>query len=446
VRELLTNLFLVVFGAAVVSAQQGPTPGVAARIVAALDQPMLRQLVDEVLARNPEVASLEAAARAAAERAPQVKALPDPMAGLTAYLLTPETRVGPQQATASLSQRFPWFGKLHLKEQAALYEAAASESNVEAARLNLVTETRRLAYELAFQDAYETIVREDRDTLAHYEELARARYASGVGLEQSVVKIQAEITRDDARLLDIATRRAALVAQLNALRDQPDGTPVPHLVLPRYPELALSLPSLRHAALASRPEIAAADAHIEAAKVAVELARRERDPDVTLGLAYTLVGTRTDAPGRAAPPPDNGRDILGLSGAINLPIRREKLAAAVKEASAQELNAEQAKRSVTTGIDQELDDLVYRLPLTAQRLTLFKDVLAIQAGQSLSSAEAGYAAGTLNALDLLDAERVLLEVHTAAERACADVAIAVARLEGAAATPLLARIEKGEQE
>ena len=66
----------------------------------------------------------------------------------------------------------------------------------------------------------------------------------------------------------------------------------------------------------------------------------------------------------------------------------------------------------------------------------FERVLLIQAEQSLRSAESGYAAGNLNSLDLLDAERVLLEVRTGIERARTDHAIALARLEGAIGAPL----------
>jgi cobalt-zinc-cadmium efflux system outer membrane protein len=422
-----------------------PTPTEAASGVAALvdtlEPPPLRRLVTETLDRNPEVAELVAAAGAAAERAPQVKALPDPVAGVTAYLQTPETRVGPQQAMVSLSQRFPWFGKLRLREQAALSEAAAARARVEAARLRLVTEVRRLAYEIAFQDAYEDVVHQDRATLAQYEEVARARYASGVGVEQGVIKIQAEITKDDARLLDIAARRAALRAQLNALRDRPDGTPVPVVSLPAYPKLTLALAALRQTALTRRPEIAGADAAIATSKTMVEVAHKDYSPDLTLGLVYGLVGKRTDPAGRAAPPPDNGQDVFGVTAGVNLPVGREKRAAGVKEAGERELAAEQAKRSAVAAIDRSLDDLAYRIPLTHQRLDLFAKVLAIQADQSLRSAEAGYAAGTLNALDLLDAERVLLEVHTATVRARADYAIAVAQLEGAIAAPVVPKAE-----
>ena len=51
------------------------------------------------------------------------------------------------------------------------------------------TETRRLYYEIGFLDAWAKVVLTDRDTLDRYEELARTRYASGVGIEQAIVKL-----------------------------------------------------------------------------------------------------------------------------------------------------------------------------------------------------------------------------------------------------------------
>jgi outer membrane protein, heavy metal efflux system len=394
-------------------------------------------LLAEVLERNPEIASLEAAARAAADKAPQTAALPDPMAAVTAYLWRPQTRVGPQNFTGSLSERFPWFGKLKLKERIALEEAAGARAKFEAARLRILTETRRLYDEIAFLQAFERIVHEDRATLAHYEELARARYVSGIGLEQSIIKIQAEITKDDARLLDIATRRAALLASVNALRDRPPETPVAVAPTPSPREAHLDPSALRRTAFADRPEIAAADAAIARAEASRELARKEYAPDVTLGLSYTQVGNRTDPAGRMSPPPDNGQDILAISGGINLPVWRKKLAAGVEEAIQARLQAEQSKRGAVAAIDQSLGDLFARIPLTWQRLRLFDDVLLVQADQSLRSAEAGYSSGTLAALDLLDAERVLLEVRIQASRTRTDYRIAIAELEGAVGAPIV---------
>ncbi|MBZ0090234.1 MAG: TolC family protein, partial [Thermoanaerobaculia bacterium] len=294
------------------------------------------------------------------------------------------------------------------------------------------------AYELGFLSAQEEILREDRDTLVHYEELARARYASGVGLEQAVIKLQAEITRDENRLLDLANRRAALASALDALRDRPAGGMSPGIVLPDGPPplSTLDLAALRAAAVENRPEVARSRAMIAAAGVGGELAQKEFRPDLTVGLGYTLVGKRQDAPGRAMPPQGNGDDILGVTLGVNLPVWRERLEAGVVEATARETAAEEELRSTLAGIDQSLGELAARLPLLDEQLALFTGLLSTQAEEALRSAEAAYAAGSAGALDLLDAERVLLEVRVGTARMRADSLIARARLEGALAAPL----------
>jgi cobalt-zinc-cadmium efflux system outer membrane protein len=432
---LVLGLLLALRAAA---AEEAAIPSPADGIVATLE-PGLAELARQVLERNPELARLRALARAASERPPQAGSLPDPMVGLTAYLQTPETRVGPQLLLISLSQKLPWFGKLGLREKAALLAAAALGEQVEAKRLSLVTETRILFYEVGFLAAWEKTVRADRSTLVHYEELARTRYASGVGLQQAVVKVQAEITRDDSRLLEIGNRRASLLARLNALRDAAPGTPVPEARLPEYPAVSPDPGELRRRALQARPEMGQVDAAIAEADALAGHARKEYGPDMTLGLTYGVVGKRDDAPGILVPPPDNGKDVVGLNLAFNVPLWSKRLASGVREASERRLAAEDSKRAVIAEIDRTLSELGERLPLTWEQLRLLNDVLVVQAEQSLRSAEAGYAAGNLNALDLLDAERVLLETRTSAARSLADYDAAVARLEGAVAGPVPGR-------
>ncbi len=419
-----------------VTASKEPAVQAADSIVESLQEPDLERLAAEVLSRNPRLAVLTAKARSADQRAPQVRSLPDPMASLTLFLLQPQTRVGPQQASVGISQRFPWFGKLKLKEQAALLEAAAAWTRVESLRLDLVTKTRALYLELQYLNREQRIVAEDQTTLEHYEELAQARYASGVGIGQSVIKIQAEITKSRTRLLDIEERRVALVAEINALRDRPEGTKVKLGSLTPFAGDLPGFDGIRQAALAGRPELVEAQLLIDAAAARVDLSKKDYRPDFTVGLNYALVGKRDDLAGRINPPEDNGDDILGLSGGINLPIWRSKLAAGVEEAIQLRLAAEEAQRAITAEIDGDLADLARRIPLIAEQLALFDDILTVQAEESLRSAEAAYASGTAGALDLLDAERVLLGVRIAAERARTDLAVAAARLEGVAAASL----------
>ncbi len=453
IRKTILALALVFFftlGAFAASAGSLEEPVVdvtagsaAGSLVSTLDPP-LAQLVTEVLGRNPDLARLRAATVAAELRAPQVRALPDPIVSLSAFLLTPETRVGPQEASAAISQRFPWFGKLALREREALYRATASRAEVEAKSLELVTEARRLVYELAFLAAQQGVVENDRATLAHFEEIARARYASGVGLEQAPIKLQAEISKDDNRLLEIRQRRATLEASLEALRGAGGGREAAapllqmELAAPSLPPMpTLLLVRLGDVARQNRPEIARANALIAAAETASEIARAEFRPDVTLGLGYTAVGGRDDAAGRAMPPTGNGRDILALTVGVNLPIWRRKLQAGVDEAAARSTLAAEELRAVETRIDQSLAELAARLPLTLDQVRLFENLLLPQAETALDSALSAYSSGALGAIDLLDAERILLEARIGTARLRADYLIALARLEGALGAPLL---------
>lgn len=426
------------------TASQRAAGGAAARVVDGIGEPLLRQLVEEVLARNPGVAAAEARAHAAAQRAPQLRALPDPVASLTAFVLPPETRTGPQRLSVGVSQGLPWLGKLALKEQAALYEASALEGGVEEERLMLVTEVRRLYHELTFLYRYKEISEELRAHLLQHEEISRSRYSTGIGLGQAVIQLQAEITRIEKELLDLEARRVALVSRINALRDRPASTPVLLAPDPTAEEIRLDSDWLIAEALRLRPELVAAKARIARADSLARLAEKSYRPDFKVGLAYTFVDRRDDAAGRLLPPEGNGDDILGLQGGITLPVRRRKLAAAVEEAAQLQLAAEATKRQLDATVATSVGDLAQQVPLAWRQLRLVEDLLIVQAEESLESAQAAYVAGTLNALDLLDAEHVLFEAQTAVARATADYLIGLARLEGAVARSLTTTMERSE--
>ncbi|MDX1500814.1 MAG: TolC family protein [Thermoanaerobaculia bacterium] len=423
-------------GSSETTAPAPPGEGGAALLARSVEDPRLRERIEEILARNPRLAAAEARARAAAHEAVRRGALPDPMLGSTAFLAPPETRVGPQRLMLALTQRWPGFGKLGLEERAAALEAEALASETEAIRLELVTEARRLWYELAFVAEQVGINEEFERHLLQHEEIARTRYATGVGPGQGVVKLQAEITRIQSRQLELERRRTVLAAALAALADRPAGDLGAQPRLPALEEPRLDREALQRTALTHRPELGAAAVRVARAEAMEELARRRSRPDFSFGLTYTLVDPRDDLPGRLQPPPGNGDDVFGLQGGVSLPIWRQGLRAARAEAGERLRAAEEARRGVAADIAGQLDELVGRLPLGWRQLRLLEQVLLLQAGESLDSARSGYVAGTLNALDLLDAEHVLFAARTAVARAAADYAIDRARLEGAVAAPL----------
>lgn len=432
-RSTKARLVLI---AAVVAADLGMASEHAAeRVAAVIPAPAVRELIGEVLERNPDLRRLESEAAAADHRPAQVRSLPDPTASLTLFLQAPQTRVGPRQAAVSLAQKLPWFGTLTLREQVAVMKAAAARSRLQAARLHRVTEVRRLVRELVFVDRELVLVGEEQVTLARAEEAARARYAAGAGGSADVIRIQAEITRARSRQLDVADRRQQLVTRINALRDRAG---VPFVVGDVSQSTDVQLPArqvLRRAALAHRPELAAARAEAEAAALEVELAEAARRPELTLGMTYALVGERDDEAGRVHPPEGNGDDVFGLSGGVSLPIWGERNSARVEEQRSLQLATEEGVRAVISSIEEDLGRLTHRIPLLAEQRRLTDRVLEVQAEEAFRAAEAAYAAGTGSAGELLDAERVLVSVRIASARLEADLVVALVELDGALGTP-----------
>jgi cobalt-zinc-cadmium efflux system outer membrane protein len=400
------------------------------RIVASISDPEVHELLVDTLERNPEIATLRARIAASAEREVAARKLPDPRAELTAFVLPPETRVGPQRFAARVTQLLPGGGKL--KKSARVEEAGrrALTAELQALRLDLVTRARKLAVELAYLDEARRVIIDDHATLSHFEELARARYASGAGLQMDAVKLQAEMTRLEARRTEIDERFAAVSADLNRLRDRP-GTQLPLIVVDPAPRDDLDWDALVALALANRPELAADDARIEQASVRTELATKDSAPDFSVGLTYAYVEPRTDVD-----VPDNGQDVLGLSGGITIPLWRKGNTAEAEAATQSRLAREAERHTTVTTVERELEDLRGRLPEIARRLRLLSTVLPAQAEQAFTSAEAAYATGRVEALSLLDSERVLLDVRLSAARARADLSIALIDLEDAVAAPL----------
>ena len=414
-----------------------PVAGVAARLARSIADDQLRSLVVETLERNPDVAALAAQARAVAAKAPRVKGLPDPVVGATAWIQGPETRTGPQILTLSFTQPLPWLGKLSVEEEAARSEADAWLARVEALRLELVTTVRRHYYELAFLARQRAISEDYFDHLRQHERISQSRYATGTGSSQDVVKIQAEITLAERLLIDIDRRRVEIESQLNALRDRGPATVLLPARLPKGTAVDLDYRQLVEDALELRPELRSADAAIAAAAAKERRVEKQRRPDFGVGLTYTFVDPRQDPAGQTLPPAGNGDDIVGILGAVSIPLWRQKLAAGTAEAHAVKAASEESRRAVEAGIEAAVGDLVQRIPLVWRQLRLLEDILILQAEESVRSAESGYVSGVLKALDLLDAEHVFFDAEIAVARARADYAIHLAELEGAAARPLV---------
>jgi len=391
----------------------------------------LAAYIEEALDNNPGIRQRMAEYRAAQQKIPQVTGLPDPMLTLGQFLRTPETRVGPQTTSLSLQQRLPWFGKLDEQGKVAAKEAAWRAEMVAAARADVVRQVKLAYYDLAYVDAAIDVSDEELDLLNHFENLAQARYSQGVGLQQAVIKLQAEITRNQNRLEQLQARRVDAETALNTVLDRPAETTLPPASAIERPEPNLDLEALYAAANSQSPEMKAAFVRIEQQEKRIDVARKEYWPDFNVGVGFTNVLGRRDPAGVMAPPPDNGKNIWNVTVGGNLPIGRRKRDAAVLEATESLIAAKEGYHDRWNRLEAAVRATAFRLETTKDQISLFEGTLLPQAEQSVRASEAAYSTGEIGVLDLLDSERVLLDVRLGLAQMASEYMKALAEMERA---------------
>jgi len=379
----------------------------------------MKLLVAEVLARNPSVEAMIAAWQAAAARYPQEVALEDPMFDSA---VGPDSWGEPEFSSAYMvmaSQKFPWPGKRRLRGRIACFEAAAAASDVDALRLELA-ETAKLAY-LEYYTAHRQLALNDDNgrQLRQYRDSATARLRAGTAEQQDVLLSEVELAMLDAERNRLERQVRVAAARINTLlaRSPDEPLPPPAAELPE-PGAISTEGELRAIALGERPDVAKLAAEIQAEQAAVALACKEFYPDPELYFKYDAFWQ--EEPLRTA---------VGMN--VNLPLYRSKRWAAVREARANLQRRRAELAALETEINNDVAEAYARLVESRRTLELFRDQILPAAQRSVDSAQAGYVAGNVEFLRLIDARRQLIALRNQEVEAASDYHRSLAELERA---------------
>ena len=128
-------------------------------------------------------------------------------------------------------------------------------------------------------------------------------------------------------------------------------------------------------------------------------------------------------------PSDSGQDVWMVSLSMNLPIWRAKYAAGEREARARYQAAVAARVQQENSLVSTVQRTLFEHRDAERKISLYRDVLIPKARESIGSTERAFRAGSASFLDLVDAERSLLEFELSFERALASRAQRLAELE-----------------
>jgi outer membrane protein TolC len=379
------------------------------------------RLVAEVELRNPSIAAVWAAWRAAAERYPQVISLDDPMFGFT---VCPDGAGREQNGgwMVEASQKIPWAGKRALRGDVANAEADAAHSDVGEARLRLAA-----AAKVALADYFMAVRQAEvndatNSLLKQFRQVAKSRYEANQASEQDVLQADVELAELENRRSELARDRRVAVARINTLLHRAVDYPLPPPSQMAVEEGLPSAESLEQTASQRRPDVVAQLARIRMEEANLELACKDYYPDVEVVARYDAFM------------PVDIRSQVGMN--LNIPLQRQRREAAVREVSAR---VEQRRAEYQDRLDQarfEVQSAFDHLVQQRQVIRLYQERILPATERSLLSAQANYTAGKVDFLRLIDAQR---QFHSQREKhieALADYQRRWAVLEQAVGQPL----------
>jgi outer membrane protein TolC len=330
-----------------------------------------------------------------------------------------------------IAQKVPWSGKLALRGQIA--QAASNAASFDSQEVQLrLAEATRLAYfdyylvyrELEINSATTDDFRQFRDT-------ADEKYKSNLVTQQDVLQAEVELAKLESRLIELEQNERVTVARINTLLHRVPNHPLP--APPAAIDVVDSLPNvefLRQFALEQRPELAAQAARIQAEQASVALACKEFYPDFEFMGRYDQFWTDVVQ-----------RPQVGMN--VNIPLNQSRRKAAVREAMfrVSKMQAEYAQQ--VDNIRHDVQTAFARVDASRKTVRLYADKILPAAESNVASANAGYVAGRVDFLRLIEAQRELLELQEKHQEAIAEFHRRQAELERAVGAPIPIEASEG---
>jgi len=362
--------------------------------------------------------------KAALERVPQVKSLPDPRFNYAYFIRKVETRVGPQRQKFGLVQTFPWFGKLSLKGSGAMEAARVEKEKYETAKLKLFYRLKTAYYEYYYLARAIAITEENLSLVKYLEKVARTNYSAGIASYSDVIKAQVEIGKIEDRRSALNDLRDPLVAKLNAVLNRPEKSSLPWPTSIPIEQVSVSDQQLFSWLKEANPELKAKDFLAAKEKVDIDLAKKNYFPDITVGLEWidTEEALKSGTEG-------SGKDPVIAMISVNLPIWHDKYSAAKKEARARYSAAQKERHDRESTLIADLKMALYQFRDAERKIILYSDTLIPKTKQSLEVSLQAFKTGAGTFLDIIDTQRMLLEFQLSYERSIANRAERLAELE-----------------
>jgi outer membrane protein TolC len=362
-----------------------------------VNDPVLRTLLDEAMAKRPELAQVRAQIRAEQERVPQANTLPDPTLALAiqndGFSSIQVGKMETSYVSIMASQTFPWAGKRGLRGEVAGLGKLEAEADLQRVLLSVAADVNRAYIDLLLvRDQLRLFVKLE-SLWAQSEGMVRVRYEAGEAAQSDLLRAQLQRNRLRQQRWALEAEEHRRVAVLNRLRGHPPMDPIATTrTLADLPDPALVDPDQAvTAAQAVSPELKKAMLVGEQADHRVALASRERWPDVTVNAGIM--------------PRGGSFPMMWQAGvALNLPIwSAQKQSRVMAENRARGESARDGAEVIRQLLRQRVHERQAVLGSLIEANRLYRSGLLVQSEATVSSTLAQYQVGRVTFASVLEA-------------------------------------------
>ena len=346
---------------------------------------------------------------ASVENITVVRSLPDPQITFQADIMDIVTSVMP-----GFLQQFPGPGKLKARARVAVTESGGKYFAFESAVLQAAFKLKSAYYRLGLLDEQLRLKRETLALLENQERVVRAQNATGTAALSGSLRAQSELDRARTDIASLEDSRRPMQENFKAALGLTPQQPAPPA--PAHFDSGGENPDadeLLRFALEHNPQLAAMEADVRATEAGIAVAYKDRVPDFSVGLMADVKASPT---------------MFRPLGGMTLPVWRDKLAAEIAQAKANELAAKSRLKAAQIDLAVNFAEKSFAYRETGRNLLLIENELLPKARQSVETVRAGYRTGTMDFSAVTDAERMLLDLQLGAIQARNDREIALAEL------------------
>ena len=381
---------------------------------------LLDDVVREALAKNPEAQSALHTVNALKRRVPQAKTLPDPVVGVGwAGNLAPFSTMSGDASSyrgVTVSEQFPYPGKLKLQGAIAGKEADAAQADYDAVRRRITAEVKAAFYDYFYFDKAIQTTTKNKDLLEKLSKIAEARYRVGKAMQQDVLRSQVEVSLLIEKLTVLEQQKGTAQARINTFLLRAPEAPLPPAAEVEPATMRYSLDELYVLAGDNDTAVQRNQRMVERSRLSIALAQKQYRPD--FGVSY-MYQQRTAQP-----------DMNGVTFSVNIPVfYRSKQRQGVAEASEDLISAEKMRDNRQNEVRFELKQQYLAAKASERLLTLYAKGVVPQSSLALESSMSSYQVGNVDFLSLITNFTTLLDYEIDYYRQLADYQTALARIE-----------------